>query len=195
MEDKDWEEIKKEPGEYIAAVVSLHLNDVSKRIETKLERLGTKPWTQTHRSTSWEKIEPLLKEKWQDLTQEKRNETIRIFHHVSEAVREGLTDWFDSLKAEIENLAKGGEYSGAYLGSYGHKAGPWNILDEVTMNLTKIRGVIRTVLAAMTNEEQEDIASTLDVADDLICDVEKEVNLSMDIISGKSPKKNEKGQG
>ena len=195
MEERYWERIRKEPGEYIATVVLLHVNHIFERVTSRLERLGTKPWPLG--GTSYEQIEPLLKEKWQDLTQEKRNETIRIFHHVSEAVREELTDWLDSLKIEIENLAKGGEYSGAYLGSYGHKIGPWNVLEGADDNIDKVKGIVRTVLLALGNEEdeeEEEIISTLDVAGDFLEDVKKEIKLAMDMIAGHYPKKNEKGQ-
>jgi len=195
MEERYWERIRKEPGEYIATVVLLHLKNSFERVTDRLERLGTKPWPLN--GTSYEQIEPLLKEKWQDLTQEKRNETIRIFHHVSEAVREELTDWFDSLKTEIENLAKGGEYSGAYLGSYGDKIGPWDVLDGADQNINKVKGIIRTVLLALgdeEDEEEEEIISTLDVAHDFLKDAKKEISLAMHMIAGHYPKKNGKGQ-
>lgn len=185
MEQQYWEQVKNEPGEYIASVILLHLNHTSSQIIDRLKRLGTKP--QPSGRTSWEQIEPLLKEKWQDLTQEKRNETIRIFHQVSEAVREGLTDWFDSLKVEIGNLAEGGKYSGAYLGSYGHKIGPWDLLQNGCEKMDRGMNLIATVQRALHEEEEEEnLYCTLDTAEDFIREGRKKVDQAMDIVSGRN---------
>lgn len=188
MENHDWEKIKDGPGEYIASVVLFHIVNAMDGIKDRLESLSKKQMNRCN----VELIEPLLKEKWQDLTSEKRNETIRIFHHISEAIRENLTDWFDSLRLEIENLANDGEYSGTYLGSYGYNEGPADFLRNTEEPMNKVSGIIGTLQMAFVKEEEfQGFFFSLEAANDFLEEIKEQIDSARDMMWGKFPKKSE----